>query len=276
MLAHYTAFRKKRSEDAYTPGGLAGARPNRACIVYANLLRRAFPGLPVVLGGIEASLRRITHYDFWTDALRKPILLDAKADGVVYGMGERAVVDIARRLDAGQGLAGIPGTVTAPVGAAEIPAADIEFPSHEDILANPKELMRATLLMEKQVHDGTDRAVQRGGERAVVIEPPAERLGTEEMDRRYALPFARRAHPSYGQPVPAIAAAAAAAPSAPWPCTRAGASPRAATPPSKARSDAWPQAPASGGTSPTSAAPAPTCGARSARRKGNPAAGRAA
>ena len=204
MLAHYTAFRKKRSEDAYTPGGLAGARPNRACIVYANLLRRAFPGLPVVLGGIEASLRRITHYDFWTDALRKPILLDAKADAVVYGMGERAVIDIARRLDSGQGLSGIPGTVTAPVGAAsEIPAADIEFPSHEDILADPKELMRATLLMEKQVHDGTGRAIQRVGERVVVIEPPAERLNTDEMDRLYALPFARRAHPAYGRPVPA-------------------------------------------------------------------------
>ena len=80
MLAHYTAFRKKHSDDAYTPGGKAGARPNRACIVYANLLRQAFPGLPVVLGGIEASLRRVTHYDFWTDQLRKPILLGAMAD----------------------------------------------------------------------------------------------------------------------------------------------------------------------------------------------------
>ncbi|NCD25630.1 MAG: YgiQ family radical SAM protein, partial [Deltaproteobacteria bacterium] len=101
MLAHYTAFRKKRSDDAYTPGGRAGARPNRACIVYTNLLRQAFSGLPVILGGIEASLRRVTHYDFWTDKLRKPILLDAKADLVVYGMGERALVEIAARLHAG-------------------------------------------------------------------------------------------------------------------------------------------------------------------------------
>ncbi len=204
MLAHYTAFRKKRSEDAYTPGGLAGARPNRACIVYANLLRRAFPGLPVVLGGIEASLRRITHYDFWTDALRKPVILDAKADAVVYGMGERALVDIARRLEDGQGLAGIPGTVTAPTGesAAGVQGA-FEFPSHEAIVADPRLLMRATLLMEKQVHDGTDRAVQRVGERLVVIEPPSGRLTTADMDRLYALPFARMAHPAYDKPIPA-------------------------------------------------------------------------
>ena len=131
MLAHYTAFRKKRSEDAYTPGGKAGARPNRACIVYTNLLRRAFPGLTVALGGIEASLRRISHYDFWTDALRKPILLDAKADAVVYGMGERAVLDIARRLRDGRDLAGIPGTVTTLDGGENA----LELPSHEAILA---------------------------------------------------------------------------------------------------------------------------------------------
>ncbi|WP_051307053.1 YgiQ family radical SAM protein [Desulfomicrobium escambiense] len=204
MLAHYTAFRKKRSEDAYTPGGMAGARPNRACIVYTNLLRRAFPGLTVVLGGIEASLRRITHYDFWTDALRKPIILDAKADAVVYGMGERALIDIALRLERGSDLTGIPGTVTAPTGAAaDAIEAAILFPCHEEIVADPKLLMRATLLMEKQVHDGTDRAAQRAGDRVVVVEPPAQRLATSEMDRLYALPFARTAHPSYDKPIPA-------------------------------------------------------------------------
>jgi len=202
MLAHYTAFRKKRSEDAYTPGGMAGARPNRACIVYTNLLRRAFPGLTVILGGIEASLRRITHYDFWTDALRKPILLDAKADAVVYGMGERAVIDIAARLAAGQGISGIPGTVT--VDAVREDDADrIELPSHEAMVADPKELMRATLLLEKQVHDGIQWARQRVGDRAVLIAPPAAPLTTAEMDRVYALPYARRSHPSYRQPIPA-------------------------------------------------------------------------
>ncbi len=202
MLAHYTAFRKKRSEDAYTPGGRAGARPNRACIVYTNLLRRAFPGVTVILGGIEASLRRITHYDFWTDALRKPILLDAKADAVIYGMGERAVIDIATRLSAGQGISGIPGTVTVDA-AREDDAARIELPSHEAMLADPKELMRATLLLEKQVHDGTEWARQHVGDRAVLIAPPAAPLTTAEMDRVYALPYARKAHPSYRLPIPA-------------------------------------------------------------------------
>lgn len=199
MLAHYTAFRKKRSEDAYTPGGRAGARPNRTTIVYTNLLRRAFPGLPVVLGGIEASLRRVSHYDFWTDALRKPILLDAKADAVVYGMGERAVIEIADRLARGQDLRGIAGTVTARNDGVEATM----LPSHEAILADPKELMHATLRMEQQVHDGTERTMQRVGERCVVVEPPARPLTTEEMDRVYALPFARTAHPAYTLPIPA-------------------------------------------------------------------------
>lgn len=100
MLAHYTAFRKKRSDDAYTPGGLAGARPNRACIAYTGLVRQAFPGLPVVLGGIEASLRRASHYDFWDNALRRPVLQDSKADLLVCGMGERALLSVAERADA--------------------------------------------------------------------------------------------------------------------------------------------------------------------------------
>ncbi|MDL2216854.1 YgiQ family radical SAM protein, partial [Desulfovibrio sp. OttesenSCG-928-M14] len=91
MLAHYTAFRKKRHNDAYSPGNRAGLRPNRACIVYTGLLRQAFPGLPVLLGGIEASLRRLSHYDFWGDALRRSILLDSKADLVLWGMGEHSL-----------------------------------------------------------------------------------------------------------------------------------------------------------------------------------------
>lgn len=200
MLAHYTAFRKKRSEDAYTPGGRAGARPNRACIVYTNLLRRAFPGLPVVLGGIEASLRRISHYDFWTNAVRKPIVLDAKADLVVYGMGERAVVDIADRLDQGLDLQGIAGTVG--IGEAE---AGLVLPSHEDILADPRKLMQATLLLEAQVHQGQAWARQAVGSRTILIAPPAAALSTADMDALYALPFRRRAHPAYTQPIPAEA-----------------------------------------------------------------------
>lgn len=122
MLAHHTAFRKKRGDDAYTPGGRAGARPNRACIAYTGLLRRAYPGLPVVLGGLEASLRRISHYDFWTDSLRRSILLDSKADLILCGMAEQGLLRAARLADeladelagelegGGAGLTGLAGT----------------------------------------------------------------------------------------------------------------------------------------------------------------------
>ncbi len=213
MLAHYTAFRKKRSDDAYTPGGLSGARPNRACIVYTNLLKQAFPGLPVVLGGIEASLRRISHYDFWSDGIRRSILLDSKADLLIYGMAERAVLETADRLrdaaEKGKGMRdglfeGIPGTVVSvPVGS--FPAGDetIVLPSHEEIVAEPFNLLKAALLLEDHVHRGTGPAVQRSGNRLLVVSPPGEPLSTEEMDALYELPFARRPHPSYAEPIPA-------------------------------------------------------------------------
>lgn len=204
LLAHYTAFRKKRHDDAYTPGGRAGARPNRACIVYANLARRAFPGLPIVLGGIEASLRRITHYDFWTDALRRSLLLDARADVLVYGMGERATLEIARRCAQGRPLRDIPGTCW--LGTEEdIPddAPRIRLPSHEEILREAPLLMQATLALERQVHWADHYALQAVNQRLLLLAPPAAGLSTPEMDNLYALPFQRSAHPSYTQPVPA-------------------------------------------------------------------------
>lgn len=202
MLAHYTAFRKKRSDDAYTPGGKAGARPNRASIVYTNLLRQTFPGLTVVLGGIEASLRRISHYDFWSDSLRRPILLDAKADVLVYGMGERAVVDIAQRARQGLPLTCIPGTTW--VGSAEELSCR-ELPSHKEMLGDRTRLMAATLLLERHVHEGSGVLRQDIDGRCVLVAPPARALTTSEMDALYALPFSRRAHPRYVDPIPAEA-----------------------------------------------------------------------
>ncbi len=205
MLAHYTAFRKKRHDDAYTPGGRHGARPNRACIVYTGLVRQAFPGLPVVLGGIEASLRRATHYDFWSDGIRRSILLDSKADLLVYGMAERQVEEIARRLQQGELLTGIPGTayVRSEPFATNEPC--MALPSHEAIEADPKLLMEATLQLEAQVHDGMTWAAQACGKRTVVFAPPAAPLTTEELDRLYTLPFQRRSHPSYKNAIPAAA-----------------------------------------------------------------------
>ncbi|MEG2172980.1 MAG: YgiQ family radical SAM protein [Desulfovibrionaceae bacterium] len=207
QLAHYTAFRKKRHDDSYTPGGLAGARPNRACVVYANLARRAFPQVPLVLGGIEASLRRISHYDFWTDALRRSILLDAKADLLLYGMGERAIVETAQRCAQGQALTHIHGSVwiDSPETAAQLHTygAPMPLPAHEDMETEPALLMDATLSLERQVHRGNLYAVQPVGKRALIVAPPAAPLSTDEMDALYALPFARASHPAYTQPIPA-------------------------------------------------------------------------
>jgi len=206
MLAHYTAFRKKRTDDAYTPGGRAGARPNRATVVYANLARAAFPHVPVVIGGIEASLRRATHYDFWSGQVRRSILLDSKADLLVYGMAERAILEIAGRLDADHPLHGIHGTAfVAPAGSFDfsddMPV--LRLPSHEEIEADPKKLMSSTLMLERQVHHGVEWAVQAVGSREVVFAPPAEPLSTKELDSAYALPFTRRPHRRYKQPIPA-------------------------------------------------------------------------
>ena len=205
MLAHYTAFRKKRSDDAYTPGGLAGARPNRATLVYTSLLRKAFPGIPVVIGGIEASLRRATHYDFWTDAIRRSMLIDSKADLLVYGMGESAIRTIAERLDAAKeaSLHGIPGTAFVASSEETFPET-ILLPSHEAIQEDVKQLMAATILMEQQVHQGNRWAMQSVGGRKVVFAPPAPPLAAETLDALYALPFTRSAHPSYHKPIPAL------------------------------------------------------------------------
>jgi uncharacterized radical SAM protein YgiQ len=211
MLAHYTAFKRRRASDAYTPGGKAGARPDRACIVYTNLVRQAFPGLPVAIGGIEASLRRITHYDFWSDKLRRSLLLDSKADALIYGMAERSLLEVLERLEAspgvpaGQALLGVPGlAVMGRPGDLPPDAAVVSLPSHEAIAAEPRELMRATLALERQVHQGMAWATQEVGGRQLLVAPPARRLATAEMDLLYGLPFTRQAHTSYDQPVPGL------------------------------------------------------------------------
>ena len=210
MVAHYTAFRRPRRDDAYAPGGKAGRRPNRAALVYANLCRQAFPGLPVVLGGIEASMRRAVHYDFWTDKMRRPLGLDAKADLIIYGMAERALVGLARGLETG-GRAGalrLHGVVSNFNGEPDPPAgAELrELPSFQAIQDDPGLLMEATLAVEGQVHGGPAGPwlFQRCGARGVLLAPPATRLTTEELDALYALPFSRQAHPSYREPIPAL------------------------------------------------------------------------
>lgn len=230
MLAHYTAFRKKRHDDAYTPGGQCGARPNRAVTVYTSLIRQAFPDLPVIAGGIEASLRRLSHYDFWTDSLRKSLLADAKLDLICYGMGEKSLLEIACRLRDFYKkhpeleythpvlqksknkkpwqpvLEGINGTCrfVKVDDIVKLPQNTVILPSHNDILQNPKLLMEATLAAEKHVHHGDHLLVQAvDKDRAVLVEKPSEILSTEEMDLLYTLPFMRKAHPRYQGRIPA-------------------------------------------------------------------------
>jgi uncharacterized radical SAM protein YgiQ len=208
MLSHYTAARRKRKEDAYTPGGEPGRRPNLAAMVYAQLAKKAFPGVVTVLGGIEASLRRTAHYDYWQDKLRPSILQDSKADILVYGMGERAIREIARRIDGQKPLDSIPGTARL-LGGKESAEHDfskcLKLPSFEECQADKKAVLELTRLTEREQNPFSGKClVQFHGARAVLIEPPAKPLTTAEMDRVYELPYVRLPHPSYTEPVPAF------------------------------------------------------------------------
>jgi len=205
MVNHYTSFGRIRSDDAYTPGGRAGARPDRAVTVYANAVRRAMPGVPIVLGGIEASLRRLSHYDFWSGRMRRSILLDTRADILVYGMGERQIAEIAARLSEGRYLDGIPGTaVWKGASRAVPPEGAVVLPSHEAVCSDPSAFLEMTLAVEAEASPWCGRPlVQMSDTRMTVVHPPAEPLSGGEMDALYALPFTRRPHPSYTEPVPA-------------------------------------------------------------------------
>jgi len=209
VVASTTALGKRRNDDACTPGGQAGARPDRASIAYTARARQAFPGVPVVLGGVEASLRRLAHWDFQQEKVRGSILLDAKADLLVFGMGERAVLGIAERLAAGAGVAGcrdLPGVAFA-LGAAEPlpPREHVALPSAQDCQRDPWALAQATLLAHREAEPLSARPVlQRHAERAVWCNPPALPLSSAELDAVFALPFARAPHPGGGGPVPAF------------------------------------------------------------------------
>ncbi len=209
MVNHYTASRRVRNDDAYSPGGEAGRRPDRACITYANRAKQAYAGVPVVLGGVEASLRRFAHYDYWQDRVRRSILLDAKADLLVYGMGELAIVEIARRLAAGKGVEGcrdVPGTAWALGMKTPRPAMKVvEAPGFEACQADPVAFNKLTVLMYRESNpECAEAIVQPHGDRAIWCNPPARLLRTDELDRLYELPFANAAHPAYRAPVPAF------------------------------------------------------------------------
>ena len=204
MLAHYTSFRKKRSNDALTPGGASGARPNRATLVYTGLVRAAFPGLLVLIGGLEASLRRFSHYDFWQDKLRPSFLLESKADYLVYGPGEKPLLAAANHLkDGDTDLSKLSGIASPQSATWDKPGEAEKLASHEDILADHRNLMEATLDAEKILHQRQKATFQACGGRGVLANPPAAAFTEAELDFIYQLPFTRKAHPSYTKPIPA-------------------------------------------------------------------------
>ncbi len=205
MVAHYTAAKKRRSDDAYTPGGKSGARPDRAVTVYSKNIRRLFPDTPIAIGGIEASLRRFAHYDYWDDKVRPSVLIDSGADLLMYGMGEKHCVEIADRLSKGEKintLTDIRGTVYAVKTADYQPLHCKECPSFENI-KNDDDVSRrqyaVSCKIQQEQHDAVRgiTVIQRHGDKIVVQNPPMPPLTTEEMDKVYSLPFMRDYHPSY-------------------------------------------------------------------------------
>lgn len=208
MVNHYTSLGRIRSNDAYSQGGRPGRRPDRAVLKYVNRIQRDMPGIPVVIGGIEASLRRVSHYDFWSHKVRRSILLDSKATLLVYGMGERAAGEAARRLSCGEPLSGIRGTAVwmSEKMLEEAGLKDfVQLPSHEEICDSPDQFMRMTKMLERESNPYNGSIlVQRSGSRVVVVYPPSLPLSTEELDRIYELPFTRRPHPKYLEEIPAF------------------------------------------------------------------------
>ncbi len=208
MINHYTANKKVRNDDAYSPGGRIGTRPDRATLAYCQRAREAFHGVPVIAGGVEASLRRLAHYDYWSDRVRRSILLDAKADLVVFGMGEDAILEIAERLASGQSVRDLRDMrgVAYAMGASESPPDDaVVLPSHEDVSRDKMLFAEAT----RTIHNETNpfnarRLVQWHGRQAVVCNPPRFPLPKAAMDRIYGLPYTRRPHPRYRENIPAF------------------------------------------------------------------------
>jgi uncharacterized radical SAM protein YgiQ len=200
MVANYTANKRLRREDDYAPGGKAGQRPDRATIVYSNRLREVFKGLPLVIGGIEASMRRLAHYDYWDDSVRRSLLLDAKADLLIYGMAERPVVEVMERLKNGEppgAIKDVRGTVVA-VKPGQVPADAVIVPSFDEVQKDPASFNKAFAWAYKEMSPRSARVVaQACGDRVILQNPAALPLSAEDIDRSYELPYARVWHPSY-------------------------------------------------------------------------------
>lgn len=211
MVNKYTAARRLRSEDAYSPDGRHDCRPEYPTIVYTRILKELYPDVPVVLGGIEASLRRLTHYDYWQDKVRPSILCDSGADMIIYGMGEKPVVELSRQMDEGipvSAIHDIPQTVyLAPFDSIPggITADDIMLHSHEECLQDKKkEADNFRHIEEESNMMHAHRLLQNVGKQTVVVNPPYPPMTTEELDAAFDLPYTRLPHPKYkGKTIPA-------------------------------------------------------------------------
>ncbi len=200
MLNEKTAAKKFRSRDNYSPGGEPGHRPERATIVYANRMREAFKDVPVVIGGIEASLRRFAHYDYWSDKVRRSILLDSKADVLIYGMGERQIIEVADALAEGKTVEEMYNIRGITYAASRPPLSDtaVLCPSYEEVVESKKAFSEAFKIQyEEQDPFYGKTIIQPSGNRFIVQTPPALPLTTEEMDAVYELPYQRQWHPDY-------------------------------------------------------------------------------
>lgn len=200
MVNHYTAARRRRSDDAYTPEGRAGARPDYCTITYCHILRQLYPDIPIVIGGIEASMRRLTHYDYWSDKLMPSILVDSGADLLVYGMGEQAIREIAACMSAKDTVAlhSIPQTAYLTNDETQLPAETIRLASHEQAVRDKRvhaENFRLIEIESNKIHQTT--IVQTVGKQMVVVNPSYPPMSTEELDGIYNLPFQYTPHPKY-------------------------------------------------------------------------------
>ncbi|NMC39717.1 MAG: YgiQ family radical SAM protein, partial [Bacteroidales bacterium] len=207
MVNHYTAFRRLRSDDAYTPGGKAGFRPDYPTIVYTTILKKIYPSVPVVIGGIEASMRRLTHYDYWKDMLQPSVLVSSGADMLVYGMGEQPIREICRLLVKGVpfgSLRTIPQTVIRQRADQELPVnknrTDIYLHSYETCLASRKAFAENFVAFERESNKvNAARIIEPSGGYNVIVNPPFPPMTTSELDKIYDLPFTYLPHPRYSK-----------------------------------------------------------------------------
>ena len=210
MINHYTANKRLRSNDAYTPGNKAGQRPDYAAAVYSKILKSLYPDIPLILGGIEASLRRLTHYDYWSDSLKPSILVDSGADLLLYGMSEKSIVEVTKRLRDGEEIENITNVPQTAFPANELPSDmkdAILLASYDECLIDPKAFAKNFVLIEEESNKIKQKVLaEKNRDRWIIVNPAYPPYSEKEMDRIYDLPFTRLPHPRYRgkEPIPAF------------------------------------------------------------------------